>query len=117
MTDKAQFAELASEYWKLLQAFERCAALAPDSSKPRLAAQARYSNEKLKALLGREGMCVVSFDGLKFEVNLPAIAVNAQDVASNQTQIVERTLEPAIVSDTEVIITGKVYLVESNSGS
>jgi len=79
MTNQAKFAELASEYWKLLQAFERCAALAPESAKPRLAAQARYSGERLKALLERDGMRIVTFDGVKFEVNLPAVAVNAED--------------------------------------
>jgi hypothetical protein len=117
MTNQAEFAELASEYWKLLQAFERCATLAPETAKPRLAAQARYSGERLKALLERDGMRIVTFDGLNFEVNLPAVAVNAEDVVSDRTLVIERTLEPAIVSDSAVIITGKVYLVESNSGS
>lgn len=117
MTDQAELAELASEYWKLLQAFERCAALAPDSAKPRLAAQARYSSEKLKVILERGEMRIVTFDGLQFEVNLPAVAVNADDIISDKTPIIERTLEPAIVSGSVVIITGKVYLVESDIGS
>ena len=117
MTNQAEFAALASEYWKLLQAFKRCAALAPESAKPRLAAQARYSGERLKGLLERNGMRVVSFDGLDFEVNLPAVAVNAEDVVSDRTLVIERTLEPAIVSDSAVIITGKVFLAEPNSGS
>ncbi len=112
MTNRAEFAELASEYWKLLQAFERCAMLAPESAKPRLAAQARYASERLKTLLERDGMRVVTFDGLNFEVNLPAVAVNAEDIASDRTPVIERTLEPAIVSKFTVIITGKVYLVE-----
>jgi hypothetical protein len=39
--------------------------------------------------------------GLNFEVNLPAVAVNAEDVVSDRTLVIERTLEPAIVSDSE----------------
>jgi hypothetical protein len=109
-------AELASEYWKLLQAFERSVALAPDPAKARLAAQARYSSERLTNLLERAGMRIVSFDGMKFEVNLPAIAVNAGDISSEQACVVERTLEPAVVTDNSVILTGKVFVVETSKG-
>jgi hypothetical protein len=109
-------AELASEYWKLLQAFERSVVLAPDSARARLSAQARYSNERLTILLQRAGMRVVSFEGLKFEVNLPAIAVNAEDIPSGQNCVVERTLEPAVIADARVILTGKVFIVESKDG-
>ena len=115
MTNQAEFAELASEYWKLLQAFERCATLAPETAKPRLAAQARYSGERLKALLERDGMRIVTFDGLDFEVNLPAVAVNAEDVQPDQNYVVERTLEPAVVAGTSIIMTGKVFISLSKS--
>ena len=110
MSNRTELAELASEYWKLLHAFERCAAVAPESSKPRLAAQARYSGEKLTVILAKVGMRIVTFDGLHFEVNLPAIAVNAEDAVLDVPALIERTLEPAIVSDTSVIMTGKVFL-------
>src|SRR5207248_2283358 len=102
-------------YWKLLQAFERSSVLAPESARARLSAQARYSSERLSVLLERVGMRIVSFDGSQFEVNLPAIAVNAQDVPSGQACVVERTLEPTVIVDTNVIITGKVFIVESRS--
>src|SRR5438105_4712348 len=107
-------AELASEYWKLLQAFERSVVLAPDPARARLGAQARYSSERLANLLERAGLRIVSFDGVKFEVNLPAIAVNAEDIPSGRACVVERTLEPAVVGDNCVIMTGKVFVVETN---
>jgi hypothetical protein len=48
-------------------------------------------------------------------VNLPAIAVNAEDIPSGQACVVERTLEPAVVVDASVIITGKVFVIASKS--
>jgi hypothetical protein len=114
--NQLSMAELGSEYWKLLQAFERSVVFAPDSAKARLSAQARYASERLTALLEKAGMRIVSFDGLKFEVNLPAIAVNAEDIASDQVCVVERTLEPAVIADSGIIITGKVFISESKSG-
>jgi hypothetical protein len=114
--DQLSMAELASEYWKLLQAFERSVVLAPDSARARLGAQARYSSERLINLLERAGMRIVSFDGLKFEVNLPAIAINAEDIRPGQACVVERTLEPAVVADNCVIMTGKVFVAETSEG-
>jgi hypothetical protein len=113
--NQLSMAELASEYWKLLQAFDRSLVLAPDSARARLGAQARYSSERLTMLMERAGMRIISFDGLKFEVNLPAVAVNAEDIPSGQTCVVERTLEPAVVAGASVIMTGKVFVVESKS--
>jgi hypothetical protein len=75
-------------------------------------AQARYATGKLDAILTSAGMRLVAFDGLPFEINMPAIAVNADEYVDSENLIVERTLEPAIVLDMKVIITGKVYLVK-----
>jgi hypothetical protein len=109
------FAKLASEYWKLHRSFERMADLVPADARARYLAQARYAASRLESLLGEEQMRVVSFDAQPFEVNLPAIAVNAEDVAGLDRLVVERTIEPAIVRDMDVILTGKVLLVQPPS--
>ena len=106
-------AELAAEYWKLLRAFERAARIAPEAARARLLAQVRYADERLSTISARLGMRVVSFDGVKFEVNLPATAVNAEDIGSDRDSTVERTLEPAIISENSVILSGKVFLTET----
>lgn len=106
-------AELASEYWKLLRSFQRAIAISPDDARPRLSAQARYAHGKLETILAKVGMRVVEFDGKPFEINMPAVAVNADEYAVINDAIVETTLEPAVVSDISVIITGKVYLRRS----
>jgi hypothetical protein len=61
------------------------------------------------------GMRVISFDGLSFEVNLPAIAVNAQDVAGVNDVVIESTLEPAVIANSTVLIAAKVYLAPKNN--
>jgi hypothetical protein len=110
MSERFELAQLSLEYWKLLHAFERCIPSTPEGSQNRLSAQARYSGEKLKTILSMAGLRLVTFDGLAFEVNLPAVAINAEDISPNDPAFVERTLEPAIVSDSSVILTGKVFL-------
>jgi hypothetical protein len=110
MSEQLQLAQLTLEYWKLLHAFQRCIPSVPETSQARLAAQARYSGERLTAILSMAGLRLVTFDGLAFEVNLPAVAINAEDFSQSAPAFVERTLEPAVVSDSSVILTGKVFL-------
>lgn len=114
MKDQILMAELAAEYWKLLRAFERATTNAPESARGRMTAQARYSAARLDALTGKAGLRVVSFDGLEFEINLPAVAVNAEDVVASQLPVVERTIEPTVMSDSTVILTGKVFLASAS---
>ena len=105
-------AKLAAEYWKLHRSFERMADLMPPDTRARHLAQARYAATRLETLLQEERMKVVSFDAQPFEVNLPAVAVNAEDVAGLDRLVVERTVEPAVMRDMDVILTGKVLLVQ-----
>jgi hypothetical protein len=114
MSNQQLMAELAAEYWKLLRAFERAATLAPDAARDRLTAQARYSAGRLDSLIGKAGLRLASFDGMTFEINLPAVAVNAEDVAAFQALVVERTIEPTVLSDSTVILTGKVFLAPAS---
>ncbi|GAA0026819.1 hypothetical protein [Bradyrhizobium ottawaense] len=105
-------AELASEYWKLVRAFERSIALTPEPHHNRLHAQARYAHGKLDSILDRAGVRIATFDGAEFEINLPVTAVNAEDMNSGASCIIERTLEPTIILNDQVVLTGKVFLVE-----
>jgi hypothetical protein len=107
---EATIAQLAVEYWKLLRAAERAIETIPDGSKERFASQTRYASGRLDALLLQEKMSVQSFDGMDFEVNLPASAVNGDEFADCLGATVERTIEPAIIADMRPVIMGKVYL-------
>src|SRR5207302_83389 len=107
-------AGLAVEYWKLLRSFERTIDFTPHDTQVRLSAQARYAAGRLEALLLDAKMKIVSFDGIAFEVNLPAIAINGEDVSGLDNLIVERTIEPAVISDMTVVLMGKVFLTQSS---
>jgi hypothetical protein len=90
-------ARLAVEYWKLLRSFERAIDLTSQDARVRLSAQARYAAGRLEALLSDAKMKIVSFDGMSFEVNLPAVAINGEDVSGLENVFVERTIEPAVI--------------------
>jgi hypothetical protein len=107
-------ARLAVEYWKLLRSFERAIDLTSQDARVRLSAQARYAAGRLEALLSDAKMKIVSFDGMSFEVNLPAVAINGEDVSGLENVFVERTIEPAVIFDLNVILMGKVFLVQSS---
>jgi hypothetical protein len=111
-TPETTLAQLAVEYWKLLRIVERAIDSAPSATRERLASQARYSAARLDALLAEQNMSIQAFDGAEFEVNLPASAVNGNDFQAVDHSVVERTLEPAIISDMRVVLMGKVFLAK-----
>lgn len=108
-------AEIASEYWKLLRSLERAITLVPLEAQARLNSQRRYSEDRLDVLLAGQGMRLITFDGVAYEVNLPASAINAEDFKDTDIVVVERTLEPAVVSDMDVVLSGKVFLADPSN--
>jgi hypothetical protein len=108
----ATIAQLAVEYWKLLRTVERAVESLPDGAKERFASQARYASGRLDALLLDANMSVQSFDGMDFEVNLPASPVNGEDFIDCGAAIVERTIEPAVILNMRPVVMGKVYLTK-----
>jgi len=107
---KIQFARLSIEYWKLLRSFERALELVAVDKQPGLIAQRRYSSNRLEAILKECDMQIIAFDGMAFEVNIPAAAVNGDEFSPEETLFVERTIEPAVVSQMSVIVLGRVFL-------
>ena len=55
-------------------------------------------------------MSVQSFDGMDFEINLPASAVNGDEFPNRTDVVVARTIEPAVISDMRPVQMGKVNL-------
>lgn len=109
-TNDIVLARLAVEYWKLLRSFEKARDMAPQDAKVRLSAQGRYAAGRLDALLSDAKMRLVSFDGSLFEINLPATAINSEDVSGLEGAFVERTIEPAVLSGMNVVLMGKVFV-------
>lgn len=113
-TPETTLAQVAVEYWKLLRTVERAIDLVPSNAKERFASQARYSAARLDTLLIEQNMSVQGFDGVEFEVNLPASPINADDFSTTAEVVVERTLEPAVISNMGVMIMGKVFLAKKD---
>jgi hypothetical protein len=111
-----QTAILAVEFWKLLRAFDRAISLAPEQSRKGLLAQARYAQEKLTTLTQAIGMRLVAFEGMPFEINLPAVAINGEDVAGASNLVIERTVEPAVIVNGGVLLTARVFVVAGQAG-
>jgi hypothetical protein len=107
-------ARLAVEYWRLLRLIERAVSAAPEHLRERLEAQAGHAIFRFETILKEQKMSIQEFDGMDFEVNLPASPINATDFPGDTRLVVERTIEPAIVCDMRVVLTGKVLLARKS---
>ena len=103
--------QIALEMWKLLRSFERAIEDIPSEKQARRAAQQRYSQGRLDAILEDSGIRILTFDGQKFTANLPVTPLNADEIENSENAIVESTLEPTIIGRNSVLHTGKVMLL------
>jgi hypothetical protein len=116
MDNNMTLAHLAVEYWKLLKAFERTIGRLPQEHVARSTAQLRFSAGKLDSLLKDGGLNLVTFEGQKFEPNIPATALNVDDFADGEILTIETTVEPAVVENMNVLLLGKVVLKKFEDG-
>jgi hypothetical protein len=113
-SSEVALAHLAVEYWKLVRTLERAVSLTPESDRERLASQARYAVARFETILAEQNMSIREFDGLDFAVNLPVSPVNGNDFqgSCDGELVIERTIEPTVLSDMRVIVAGKVLLAK-----
>lgn len=116
MDNNMTLAHLAVEYWKLLKAFERTIGRLPQEHVAKTTAQLRFSARKLDSLLKDSGLNLVTFDGQKFEPNIPATALNVDDFTDGEILTIETTVEPAVVENMNVLLLGKVVLKKIEDG-
>lgn len=109
---ETSLAAMAVEFWKVLRASERTLQSIPDTQRERFASQLRYASDRLDFLLREQNMSIEAFDGMEFEVNLPASAVNGDEFAEGDFAVVERTIEPAVIFKMRPLVMGKVYLIK-----
>ena len=98
------------DYWKLLRSYERSASDLPDGKAEKIQAQIRYSSNRLEQLTREADIRLVCFDDEEYSPELPVTAINAEDLAGVAETMVERTIEPTLLSQGKVIHTGKVLL-------
>ena len=106
-----EVAKIGVEFWKLIKSYERSVVLLPPDHQAKSKAQIRFSLNRLKTLLDDAGMSLVTFEGRPFEPNLPVTALNSDDYPDeNETLVIDQTIEPTILHESDVLLIGKVML-------
>jgi hypothetical protein len=102
--------KLATEYWRLLKLAERTVADMQTERMTSVAAQLRYSMSRLSTICAEGGLKLISYDREPYVANLPVTVANSDETESSGDLIVERTVEPIIIADGQVVAIGKVFL-------
>lgn len=110
---KDALAKLAVQYWKLCAAFEREIGLADPARGDAAGAQLRFARSRLDTILSGEGLRIETFDGAPWSADIPASAVNADEVEANGAATIAETIEPTIVDPDGVIHQGKILLKQA----
>lgn len=110
---RAAASQLALDYWKLLRTSERIISGLPEDKRTRFAAQLRFSSSRFDSHLEALGLSLPTFEGQPFGVELPAVAVNADDFETPQNLVVDSAVEPALICNGKVIQNARVMLKES----
>lgn len=102
--------ELTVEYWKLFKLAERTLSDAQIDNLASFSAQLRYSISRLHTICDKGGMRLISYDRDVYEPNLPVTVANAEEAAAFDDAVIDRTIEPTIICDGQVVAMGKVLL-------
>lgn len=103
-------AKLCVEQWKLIQRFQKIADYLPEAERTRFASQIRYSELQLGSLSSEANLSLLTFEGEQFGPGCPASADNLDEFSENAQLVVLKTIEPAIVSEMRVILSGRVLV-------
>jgi hypothetical protein len=108
--DREALIKLAMEYWRLLKLTERTVADIQNEKTASVAAQLRYSMSRLTTICAEGGLKLISYDRQLYIPNLPVTVANSDETDASDELIVERTIEPTIIADGQVVAMGKVFL-------
>lgn len=108
--DKEALVKLTTEYWRLLKLTERTVADMQNEKSASIAAQLRYSMSRLSTICAEGGLKLISYEREPYVPNLPVIVANSDETEASEDLIVERTVEPTIIADGQVVAMGKVFL-------
>ncbi len=108
--DKEALIKLTTEYWRLLKLAERTVADMQNEKSASIAAQLRYSMSRLSTICAEGGLKLIIYEREPYVPNLPVTVANSDETESSEGLIVERTVEPTIIADGQVVAMGKVFL-------
>jgi hypothetical protein len=109
-SDREALIKLTTEYWRLLKLTERTVADMQNEKTASVAAQLRYSMSRLTTICAEGGLKLISYDRQLYIPNLPVTVANSDETDASDELIVERTIEPTIIADGQVVAMGKVFL-------
>ena len=109
-SDREALIKLTTEYWRLLKLTERTVADMQNEKMASVAAQLRYSMSRLTTICADSGLKLVSYDRESYVPNLPVTVANSDEADSSDELIIERTVEPTIIAEGQVVAMGKVFL-------
>jgi hypothetical protein len=109
-SDREALIKIATEYWRLLKLTERTVAAIQNEKTASVATQLRYSMSRLRTICAEGGLKLISYDREPYAPNLPVTVANSDETDSSDELIVERTVEPTIIADGQVVAMGKVFL-------
>ena len=108
--EREALVKLSTEYWRLLKLTERAVADMQNEKTASVAAQLRYSMSRLSTICAEGGLKLISYDREPYVPNLPVTVANSDETETSEGLIVERTVEPTIIADGQVVAMGKVLL-------
>ena len=109
--------EMAVEIWRFLRAHERAIFAIPIEMRESNA-EARAESafcailSPLLKILAGEGIRLVAYEGVDYELNYPVEAINADEMGDSDDLVMSETLEPALVRDGKILRYGKVFLAQ-----
>ena len=103
---------LSVECWRLAMSFEKAISDLPEGKAQRYASQLRFSRMQLETIVAAHGLRLVTFDGEAFHDGLPTSADNLADFDEGCELVVQKTLEPTIIKDMNVVSKGRVLVAE-----
>ena len=108
--DREALIKLTTEYWRLLKLTERTIAETQNERTASLAAQLRYSMSRLSTICADGGLKLITYDRQPYVPNLPVTVANSDEAESSDDLVIERTVEPTIIADGQVVAMGKVFV-------
>lgn len=103
---------LAAEWFKTSRRLSRLTQDVAPARLERERAQAAYSQRRVEETLGKNGMRLITHDGLPFSPEIPAEPVNPEDFDTEEGLVVSETLEPTVICGGRVLARGLVVLAK-----
>lgn len=102
--------DLAVEGWRIARLFARVLTKLDAGDGARYTNQVRYFIKRVEESLEAADLRLVNLEGQPYDTGLPAIALNIQDFAPDDSLYVDQMLEPVIMGPQGVIKTGTIIL-------